>query len=206
MHAMFTILHRALVTSLIVGVLSVPKICCSQDNSKTDQSTVKSKDDRIHELERRIEILEQVVFATSKLSVFDAERNLQAARNRLADSKKLFLKGFITDIQLEQDRFHVDRARREIELARATSGSRRVAMEIDLMQAKHNLKLSKYNLQHTRQLAGRGYSSVAEIADEQKRVDRAEKNLQLARLRLEALDVDAPDAIEKPDLEIDDSK
>jgi hypothetical protein len=150
------------------------------------QQPAQPADDRIEQLTVRVERLEKILFATSKLAVFDAERNLADAQQRLRDSERLFLQGFLTDAQLAADRFAVARARREVELARADRDGYRIASEIDLMQAEYALQVAEQQLEFTQRMANRGFNSLTDVADRRAGVDRAKKQLELARQRLDA--------------------
>ncbi len=124
------------------------------------------------------------MFATTKLAVYDAERSLTNAQNRLQDSQKLFLRGLITDAQLASDRFAVDRAKHEVELAQSEKDGYRIASEIDLMQAEYTLKTAEDQLEYIRRLANHGYSSISEINDRKALVDIAKKKLEAAQQKL----------------------
>jgi multidrug resistance efflux pump len=157
------------------------------------------KDGQISELQARIERLEKVVFATSKLSVYEAERQLEKAKQRLDYSQRLLIKGFITDSQLNQDRFEVDRAVSELRLAKSSVDVRQKSARIDLMQAKQNLIRAQEQLKFSENLANRGYSSKTEIEGNKYRVTLAEKRLALAQTRLNALNKELPKADSKDD-------
>ena len=66
--------------------------------------------DELSALRQRVTRIENLVFATAKLAVFDAERRLSALREELRESERLFFRGVITDAQLEADRYAVYRA------------------------------------------------------------------------------------------------
>ena len=148
---------------------------------------------RVAVLEARLERLERILFATSVLSVFEAERNLAEAEARLLESERLFLRGFLTDAQVAQDRFNFDRAKQELRLVKNMSDGRRITAEIDLMAARNTFRQAKEQLQTSESLARRGFSSETQINSNRQQVEVARQELEIARKRLQALiEADTP--------------
>lgn len=145
-------------------------------------------DGRVEKLEQRVDRLEEILFNTVRLTVFDAERKLAEAEQRLENSQSLFIKGFITDQQLQQDRYRVERAKQELKLAKSERGGRKISMEIEVMEAKRNLEVASQRLEFTERLAKRGFSSLTDVQNQRERVTLMQKELELANQRLKAVE------------------
>jgi len=148
------------------------------------------KEQRIKLLEARMERLEKIVFATSKLSVYEAVRQLAESKLRLKNSERLFFRGFLADIDLQQDRFVVDRAQRELELAQSSINGRVLATEIDVMQAEQALRRAQASLEQSENYARRGFATQTTIENGKTQVEVAKRQLDIAKKRLEAISKD----------------
>ena len=160
------------------------------NDSKPEAKPAAAKDltARIDQLESRMRKLEEIVFASNAISVYDAERLVADAERRLKDSRRLLSRGYITQSQYEQDQFAVEIARKELELARAESDGRALATRIDVRQAERNVTLAEENLEYTQKLADRGFVPKSAVESVRQDVVRAKRKLDLAKRKLELSD------------------
>ncbi len=142
---------------------------------------------RIDELESRVARLESLMFNTIQLSVYDARRQLGLARQTLEQNKRLYFRGLLSSIEIERSRYEVRRAARELDLALAESGQRRIAGEIDVMRAEFDLQYAEDQLRRSENAVNRGYVSEYQIRHSADAVERAAAALQLARDKLSAI-------------------
>ncbi len=152
---------------------------------------LKTQDDdllvkRVNLLEQRVQKLESILFATSQLSVIEAKQEFDQAKLRLDQSRKLHLRGFLTAAQLESDRFLVQQAERQLDLAKAEGGQREIINQIDMLEAKRNLQVAEENLAHTQQLFDRGYVSERQVQAAEDDLLRFKKQLDLAESKARA--------------------
>ena len=160
----------------------------------------------MREMELRLERLEKIVFATSKLSVMEAERRLTRAQQRFDNNEKLLIRGFITERQFAEDRFNLQLAFRERELARNASNSRRISMKIDVLRAENRLRVAKDNFERNSRLRNRGYSSLSDVESARKEVTLAERSLEVAKMRLDAISKPLGNPENKPEKKADRKK
>ncbi len=145
-------------------------------------------EDRVKDLEDRIANLEQSMFATATLSVMDAERRLDQAKTAVRESQKLHNRGILNTSRLDQDRFELERAQRELELAKSSTGGRRISLEIRIMEATQQVAMAQESLSFSNRLLTKGYISKNEVNSLERGLERAEKALQFAKDRLIAFD------------------
>lgn len=153
----------------------------------------KSADERIAELEARVETLENLLFASVQLSVYDARRRLEVANHEREQNQRLFYHGLLASIELERSIYKVDRARCELELAQATSGHRIWSSRIEVLEAEFELKYALDALERSRLNAGRGLVTEFQLKQNTESVERAEKALEFAKQKLEVLESKASD-------------
>jgi multidrug resistance efflux pump len=142
---------------------------------------------RVTALEARIGKLEGLMYASMQLSVYDAKRRMAAAVTELEQNRRLYNRGLLLSIELERSQYEVDRARRELELARCESGHHHYSAQIDLLDAEFELKLANDHLERNREAAARGLVTTWQLEKGVEAVDRAKKSLEFARQKLEAL-------------------
>ena len=123
-------------TFVILFAVAVVSIFVAADKAKK----AKTLEERVGDMEKRMEILEKTMYATASLSVMDAQRSFERAKLTLRESEKLHNRGFITANQLSLDRFEFQRAKRELELAKSPTGGHRIALEIQIMDAQNTLE------------------------------------------------------------------
>jgi multidrug resistance efflux pump len=135
---------------------------------------------RLNQLEQRLDALEQILFSTSQLDLRSARRRLDEARQQLEGTRELFLRGLVADAQLEQDRFAVLIAERELELAACPPDHRRLVSGLELLDSQRRLELARRNLSHTENLNRRGFASLTQIDEARAEVSLAEKAVQVS--------------------------
>lgn len=142
--------------------------------------------ERVAQLEQRLDALEQILFATSQLDLRTARRRLDEARQQLQGTRELFLRGLIADAQLEQDRFAVLIAEKELELAACPPDHRRLVSGLELLDSQRRLELARRNLSHTGNLNRRGFASLTQIDAAAAEVSLAEKAVETAEAKAAA--------------------
>ena len=142
---------------------------------------------RIAELEERVSQLEELMYASMQLSVYDARRRMATAIAELEQNRRLFNRGLLLAIELERSQYEVDRARRELELARCQSGHHHYSAQIDLLDAEFELKLARDIHERNLDAAARGMVTTWQLEKGAEAVERAEKSLEFSRQKLEAL-------------------
>lgn len=141
---------------------------------------------RVELLESRVQKLESILFTAAQLSVYEAKQELATATERFENSRKLHLKGFITASQLQQDRFLVDQARRQFELAQTHDNQQSIIGEIDILEAKRNLQLAEDELEHSKRLFDRGFVSGRQVEAAKSATIQLRKRLELAESKAKA--------------------
>ena len=156
---------------------------------------------RIAELEQRVQRLEGLVFNTLQLSEYDALRRLDTARRTLEQNQRLYFRGLLRFIEIQRSRYEVRRAERELDLARAREGQRRITGEIEVLAAEFALEYAEDRLRRSQDDPGRAWVSEKQLKDSEAEVERARLALQLARDKLESLQ--EPPSLEQsvPDLD-----
>lgn len=158
---------------------------------------------RVETLEKRTELLEQILFSAVKLETSRAQRALDDRQDQLRNSKSLFAKGMITRFQLEQEQLRLQRAQVEFKLASSPANQRQLVSELELIESQRRLKAATEDLQYRRRLLQRGYTTQTEVAAVARWVDQATLALEQAKVKLEAAkEFDAiqnKERMEKPD-------
>lgn len=124
---------------------------------------------RIEELERRVTILERLdgpqhpdpltVSEEGLISVEDAEQLVAVTSERQVFSERLFRKGYVSEAEMETDRYDASRAIKLLELAEATrdgNSTAEIMNEMDVLEAQHNLEIAKRQLRLAEELTARG--------------------------------------------------
>ena len=145
------------------------------------------KDQKIRLLEERVERLEEIVFATLKISVAEAERQVARARQQLEYSERLFIRGMLTESRVNQDRLALRLAERELQFAKSSNQSRQLSAEIDLLRAKNKLRVAQDNFRLSERRANKGLSSANDLELDRKAITIAERRVELAQKRLDAI-------------------
>jgi hypothetical protein len=174
--------RRYLVAASLAALLCLPTSLVSRPAAQED-----APPDRVQQLEDRVARLEEILFATTKLSVYDAQRHLSDAEFRLKESEKLFFRGLLDEYQLQWDRFEVERARLEVRLAESDGDARLIAAHIDLRQAENELVVAQRRLEFAERNANYPRGSLSEIDLRNAEVERAKIRLLEAQGRLKAI-------------------
>jgi multidrug resistance efflux pump len=143
-------------------------------------------DSRIEKLERRVELLEKIVFSSTRLNAIQAQRQVDDAQERLDHTKSLFAKGFIQASEVEQDRYRLEQAKKELELAKAETKQDELVGEMDVLQAERQLRELEQQLSYTKRLAERGYVHEKSVEAWKAAVELAKRELESAKTRLNA--------------------
>lgn len=141
---------------------------------------------KIEQLEKRIDILESILFSTAKLESKRAQRLVNESRLRLRNSQSLFSRGLINRLQLNLDQLSVQIAERELALSKADSGHKRLVSELEVMDAKRTLQLAKNQFESQKNLAHRGYASQTDVDRYRKILDFSNLSLKNAEAKLKA--------------------
>jgi multidrug resistance efflux pump len=141
---------------------------------------------RLEKLETRVTELEKILFMTSSMSLFEAERRLDDARWNLRESKQLLMQGMITQHQFQLEQLSVRQLERELEFAKSPAGQQIAISELEIIAAERRLAQAQYQLHGTEQIAGRGYGSNKQVERDREFVDIATRNLEAAKAKLEA--------------------
>ena len=171
--------------AFIVVVLSAT-VFLRVTQSTSNQSSEDDLSERVSDLESRVAQLENILFATSKLQESQAVRRVEQARQKLTEQKKLYAKGFITQLQVTNAELELQQAKRELELAKLESNTRCKVAQIEVVEAKRDFEFAKENLQHQQLLASRGFASRQEVKFAEDRLSEAEKQLVIANTKLVA--------------------
>ncbi len=168
--------------------LVVPMYGLAQENAPAANATPVQVDlsARVEHLESRVALLEKILFATSTLSVFEAERRLKDAELQLKERRDLFLKGRLADSVWRQDQLQVDILKRELAIAHTAYAQKSNLMEIEVLQAKQNLANAESRLTRSQNLANRGYATLTQVQQDQRLVELQRLQLETAQLKLKA--------------------
>lgn len=169
---------------LMLGTLTASLILLAGSGAMIPKDELLEK--RVDFLETRVQKLESILFATAQLSALEAQQELDQAKRRLEQSKRLHLRGFLTAAQLDSDRFQVQQAERQLDLAKAERGQRQIVNQIDLLEAKRDLQVAQDNLTHTQLLFDRGYVSDQQVQAAKDDLLRFQKHLDLAESKAKA--------------------
>ena len=158
--------------------------------SSVDDTTVAAQEvdlaQRLEQLEKRTELLETLLFSSVKLETKRAQRALEERQAILKHSKVLFAKGFINEIQLQQDQYRVEEAQLELELAVNPYNQRQQVCELNVIEAKRNLQNAEDQLAYQTLLAQKGYVTQTQLATMARSVNEATVALEFANSKLDA--------------------
>jgi hypothetical protein len=185
---------RTLIRMMTIALLAVPAV--AQQPDKRIATDLDAANQRIAELESRVARLENLIYATVQLSVYDAERHLEAVTREMDQNRRLFYRGLLASIEVARGQYQVERARCELELARAASGQQTWSAKIELLDAEFEFRRAKYALQENQEIASRGLVTEHQLEQNRQAVERAEQVLSLARQKLDSLPPPLPSAAE----------
>jgi hypothetical protein len=158
----------------------------------------------IEPMQDRIVRLERQLLSTSWLpaiTIPEAEAELAFAEAQLAESERLFDNGAVTEVQVARDRLALVRARGQLESAKAAHAEARILMELNVAYAQRDLLAAANEKEQMQRMVAKGYSSSEALRYQIIEVDLAEKQLKLARLRLDSLGSADPQADAAADTE-----
>ncbi|MGI9518857.1 MAG: hypothetical protein ACR2NP_17515 [Pirellulaceae bacterium] len=168
---------------ILVVLTSVSASTCLAQESAKEQDLA----ERVATLENRVAHLERLLFTTTQLSEYEARRRLAEAKIRKRESERLHLRGHLSIAQVEYDRFVVQRAERELDMALAREGQFRIAAEIDVLQAEYDVRLARQQLRFNEEKLGRGFVTADQVAHNERQVTEAERLLAAAQEKLAAI-------------------
>ena len=144
---------------------------------------------RVAQLEKKVAGLERLLLARSPSSadnVTEAAAKLAAAEHELRYTRQLHEKGYVTETQLHADGLAVAMARAALERAKAAHSDVEKILDIEVLEAEHNLSVATERLEFTERLAAKGYAGEDQLKAGRFKVEKARKELQRAEARLEA--------------------
>lgn len=159
---------------------------CFFPETQQNQSANSELAPRVEKLEKRVQLLEQIVFSSAKLSTMQAERQVDEATIRLNHSQALHARGMINDLELQQDRFRLKESRKALELSIAESRQNELVGELEVLDAEQRLRQVEQRLNYTETLASRGYASQYTVDSIKRLLDAAKQRLANAKTKLEA--------------------
>lgn len=144
---------------------------------------------RIEELERRVTALERirhgqkreeiVLSADVPITVESAQQQLSAARQRQAFSEKLFGKGYVSEAEMEADRFEAARARKVLQFAEAARDGQpteTITRELRILEAENDLAVARRRLRLAEALTAKGLAG-SNLPAHRKAVEDAQRQL-----------------------------
>lgn len=167
----------------------VPDVTATAEESDRsdagDADTIKALQQRVEKLEAKVDILQSLLFRTVRLDQLAALDRYKKAKALYENSEKLRIQGLITAIQVDQDRFTLEKAKLEYILSRLQGDPSNVSVQIDLIQARSDLLVSQQQLQISEQQLARGLASPQEITRRKREVQDREREVEFQKKRLE---------------------
>ena len=144
---------------------------------------------RIEELERRVTALERirqgqrreevVISNVAPMSVEVAQQHLAAAKERQAFSEKLFAKGYVSEAEMEADKFDAARAFKALQFAEAARDGQptgQITRELEILEAENNLAMAKRQLRLAEGLTAKGVAGT-NLSAHRRAVEDAQRQL-----------------------------
>lgn len=191
--------HEARLQGLMVlGVfVTLATTIHAQDNdavanqdSKVDELSQQVTDltNQVDRLNNRVATLERLlltrIIEASPEGADYLQAELDVAEDRLEHSTRLFEKGYISELQLQGERFSVERARLRLELAQMAADAAEFSSSIQLFEAQAKLDLALQRLEQSERLSARGYVTPAQLRADQLDVDRARQQVEAIKEEL----------------------
>jgi hypothetical protein len=159
------------------------------DEQRVNRQTEVARLERIIDaFESRVTRLERQLLVASRMpaiTVAEAEAGVQFAIAQLRESAQLHKQGEATDVRLAGDRLAVARAQGQLDAATAAHADNLVRLELDVLYAEQILFKQNREKSQLERIVAKGYMSSSGLKNSLLGVGLAEKQLQLARLRLE---------------------
>jgi hypothetical protein len=159
------------------------------DEQRVNRQTEVARLERIIDaFESRVTRLERQLLVASRMpaiTVAEAEAAVQFAAAQLRESEQLHKQGEASDVRLAGDRLAVARAQGQIDAVTAAHADNLISLELDVLYAEYNLFEQNREKSQLERIAAKGYMPSSGLKTILLGVGLAEKQLQLARLRLE---------------------
>ena len=144
---------------------------------------------KVRQLEKRVARLERlllVVRPSVRKTLSEAEQGLGVAKQQLEFSERMARKGYITQLELAGARYAVEKARKQLALAKGEATAQRTEVEIQVLEAEHNVTAATEKLQISKRMVAKGYLTQLELQGAKLAVERARLELREAKVRLKA--------------------
>ena len=155
----------------------------------------------IDRFQSRVTRLERQMLSMTRLpviSIAEAQAAVEYADAQLRESEQLHEKGEISDVQIAGDRLEVARAGGQLDAAKAAHADGLIALELDVLYAERHLYEQTQEKSQMERFVAKGYTSSDGLRLRILDVALAEKQLQLARLRLQSLQKSAGEKKSEP--------
>jgi hypothetical protein len=133
--------------------------------------------------------MERQMLSMSRLpaiTIAESEAEVEFAEAQLKESEHLHGKGQRTEVEVARDRLSLVRARGQLDAARAAHAESKIILELEVAYAKRQLFQATNEKEQMQRFVAKGYTSSNGLRYQIMDVDLAEKQLQLAQLRLES--------------------
>lgn len=143
--------------------------------------------ERVDALEKKLELMEQLLFKTVRLEQLEATERLRQAQAALENSRKLQLRGIITPAEVQLDFYQLEMAKLQLQLTAAECDYREVSTHIDLVAARSELLRAQQRLRQYELQFPRGIISPDVLKRQQQVVEDRERAVDFQQERLEAV-------------------
>lgn len=143
----------------------------------------------LEQLDARVRRLERLMMATGRfpaITVMEAEAELALAETTLRASEEAHASGALSAARLAVDRLAAVRARAQLEMAKAAQQDRLIELELDVIHAERQLLNETQRLKGLERTLARGYGSPDRRQLLRLEIDRAQKELDRAKARLQS--------------------
>ena len=150
---------------------------------------------RIEELERRVTALERlrgvpvakaVNLSASPVSVEEAEQLVATTADRHAFSERMYKKGYISEAEMEADKYEATRAELLLQLAKATRDQQpteQLTQRFEILEAEFNLNVATRQLQLAESLTAKGLLGT-DLPAYRQAVEEAKQELEAMQERI----------------------
>lgn len=158
--------------------------------------------ERVATLERLL--LTQII-ETSPENTRHLQLAVEVAEDQLAHSENLLQKGYVSEYQVQADRFTLERAKLRLELASMAADTAEVSATIQLFEAQAKLDLAMQRLEYSQRLVSRGYVTQSQVRADELDVERARAQVELIKAELTRTKPESDEETSKPPATEDDS-
>ena len=177
-------------TVAAVSVLWISAWSSAQDNAA--EKRISQLESRLDSIEERLGRIENVLFATIRYSEAEARRQLDIARETVAQSEKLHAQGLITATQLTLDRMSMNRAATLHKMCIQNEDHRRIGATLNVLDAKILLERRQLELVNSEKLFRKGFIAKTRLVEDRDAVILAGQNLKLAQTKLKEIEAALP--------------